>query len=232
MHEVLGLIWTIRRQNDAALLELGKASALDPEQAQIRYYYGRLLYSTGRFREARDEFLACLKIQPQYPRAVENLGLCYEALQDSLKASECYRKAIALEDAKQGGKNAEPYAYYGRFLLDEGQPEGAISVLRRAAEVSPHSLIANYELGRALFNVGELKDAESVLCAAANLDPKFPQTYYLLGKICQREQRPKEASQYWTTFELLNRNPENREIPLLTVEVGRDATHALAARGY
>ena len=214
MHEMLGLIWTIRRQNDAALLELGKASALDPKRAQIRYYYGRILYSTGRFREARDEFLACLKIQPQYPRALENLGLCYEALQDSLKAFECYRKAIAFEDAKQGRKNAEPYTYYGRLLLDESQPDDAISVLRRAVDVSPHSLIANYELGRGLLNVGELKDAERVLRAAVNLDPKFPQTYYLLGRICQREQRPKEASQYWATFELLNRNPENREIPL------------------
>ena len=214
MHEMLGLIWTIRRQNEEALLELGKASSLDPEQAQIRYYYGRILYSTGRPREARDEFLACLKIQPQYPRALENLGLCYEALQDSLKAFECYRKAIAFEDAKQGRKNAEPYTYYGRLLLDESQPDDAISVLRRAVDVSPHSLIANYELGRGLLNVGELKDAERVLRAAVNLDPKFPQTYYLLGRICQREQRPKEASQYWATFELLNRNPENREIPL------------------
>lgn len=214
MHEILGLIWTIRHQNEAALLELEKASALDPGQAQVRYYYGRVLYSTGRFRQARDEFLACLKIQPQYPRALENLGLCYEALQDLPNAFECYRNAIASEDAKQGRKNAEPYAYYGRLLLDQGQSSDAMSVLRRAVDVSPRSLIANYELGRGLLGVGELKDAERVLYTAANLDPNFPQTYYLLGKICQREQRPKEASHYWATFELLNRNPQNREIPL------------------
>jgi len=214
MHEILGLIWTTRRRNEAALLELAKASALDPERPQIRYYYGRVLYSTGRFREAREEFLACLKIQPQYPRALENLGLCYEALQDLPKAFECYPKAIALEDAKQGPKNAEPYAYYGRFLLDQRRSEDAVLVLRHAVEVSPRSLVANYELGRGLLSLGELKDAERVLTVAVTLDPSFPQTYYLLGKICQKEQRPKEAAQYWATFEQLNQNPENRVIPL------------------
>jgi len=214
MHEMLGLIWIAKRQNGAALVELKKACALDPRHPQARYYYGRILYSTGRFREARDEFLACLQIQPQYPRTLENLGLCYEALQDFPKAFENYRRAIALEDAKRGRKNAEPYAYYGRLLLDRQQIEEALPVLRRAVEVSPRSFLANYELGRCLLSRGVLMEAEHVLWAAADLDPKFPQTYYQLEKLCQREQRPKEAAQYQAKFEQLNRNPENREMPL------------------
>lgn len=213
MHEMLGLIFVAKRQNAAAMLELEKASALDPDNAQIRYFLGRTLYSTGRFPEGRDQFLACLKIQPEYPRALENLGLCYEALQDFPQAFECYRKAIALEEAKQGRKNAEPYAYYGRLLYEKGRTDEALSALRQAVGASPRSFIANYELGKALLGVGQLEDAEHDLLIAESLDPKFARTYYLLGRLRQRQGRSKEADQYWATFEQLDQNAENREIP-------------------
>ena len=203
MHEMLGLIYITKRQNAAAAIELGKATTLDPEHPQIRYFYGRTLYSTGRFPEARDQFIACLRIQPQYPRALENLGLCYEALRDYTKAFDCYRKAISAEEVKKGHKNAEPYAYYGRLLLQTGESEEALSVLRQAVGASPRSFIANFELGNALLSVGELRDAERFLLAAENLDSKFARTYYLLGRLCQKQKRPQEAAQYWATFEAL-----------------------------
>jgi len=214
MHEVLGLVCIAKRQNAAAAIELEKAAALDPENPRIRYFCGRTLYSTGRHREARDHFLACLKAQPQYPRALENLGLCYEALTDFPKASDCYRKAIALEEAEKGRKHGEPYAYYGRLLLQIGDSAEALAVLRRGVALVPRSFIASFELGRALLTVGQLEDAEHFLMAAKNLDPKFARTYYLLGRLCQSQKRPNEAAQYWATFERLNQNAENREIPL------------------
>ncbi len=214
MHEMVGLIYVVKRQNGAAVLELKKAAELDSESAQIRYFYGRTLYTTGRYQEARDAFLACLKLQPEYPRAQENLGLCYEALQEFPKAFDCYRQAIAGEETKKGQKNAEPYAFYGRSLLDQRQTSEGLAVLRRAVEVSSRSFIANYELGRGLLSSGELKEAEHFLLVAKDLDPQYPQTHYLLGKLCQREQRPREAAQHWARFENLNRNPENRDLPI------------------
>jgi tetratricopeptide (TPR) repeat protein len=214
MHEMLGLIYITKRQNPAASLELQKAADLNPKQPQIRYFLGRTLYGSGRFPEARDQFLACREIQPNYPRALENLGLCYEALQDYAQAFDCYRKAMAAEDAKSGRRNAEPYAYCGRLLLQTGNSEEALPVLRRAVDVSPRSLIANFELGHALLNAGSLKDAEKFLVTAEKLDPKFPRTYYLLGRICEKQERRQEAAEYWATFERMNQDAENREIPL------------------
>lgn len=76
MHELLGLIYVIRQQYWLAVQQLGKAAALGPDNAEVRYYYGRALFTVGRISEARDEFLVCLQIRPDYPRASMNLGLC------------------------------------------------------------------------------------------------------------------------------------------------------------
>ena len=85
-----------------------------------------------------DEFLACLKVQPAYRRALENLALCYEALQDFAKAFDCYRKAIALEDAKKGLKNAGPVHLRTPASQPAQTDEGlaALSAVPSAASVS------------------------------------------------------------------------------------------------
>jgi tetratricopeptide (TPR) repeat protein len=107
-HELIGLIYIEYRRYKEALEEFGMAAEQGPNSAQVRYYHGRMYYQNGNHIQARDEFTACLKLQPGYPRALENLGLCFEALQDFPKALDCYRQAIALEDAKKGRRNAEP----------------------------------------------------------------------------------------------------------------------------
>ena len=214
MHELLGLIYVTKRQNAVALPELQKAAELDPDQPQIRYFYGRILYTTGRYPEARDQFLACLKLQPGYPKALENLGLCYEALQDYAKATQSYLEAIDLEKRRIGRRRGEPYAFYGAMLLKLGQSDKALPTLREGVGAAPNSFVANYELGRALLSLDQLEEAEKFLLTAARLDSKFSRTYYLLGKLRQKQKRPSEAERYWALFRKLDSVAENRDFTL------------------
>jgi uncharacterized protein HemY len=80
-------------------------------------------------------------------------------------------------------------------------------------EVSPGSFIVNYELGRGLLKLGQFEDARHFLLVAKDLNPKFPRTYNLPGKVCQKQQQPEAAAQYWAAFQPLNRNVENLELP-------------------
>jgi tetratricopeptide (TPR) repeat protein len=163
MHELVGLVYVADRQNGAAITELAKETELDPHNPQIRYWYGRTLYTTGRPRDALEQFLACLKIQPYYPRALENLGLCYEALQDDSKAIEAYENAIAHEAGKSGPKDVEPYAYYAVLLNKRGQRDRGLELLREAVRLNPDSFRVNYELGRLLLAERDRGGAEIYL---------------------------------------------------------------------
>jgi tetratricopeptide (TPR) repeat protein len=213
-HELLGLIFVAKRQNGAATVELGKAVALDPENPQMRYFYGRLLYNAQRFQDASEQLLACLRIQPGFPRALENLGLTYEKLGDTNAAIESYQSAIAQEKARPESRNVEPYACLAALLAKLQRQDEALEILRRALAISPNSFRANFELGRLLMGVEKYSDAEQPLLAAAQLAPTFSRTYFLLGKLRQKQNRHSEAEVFWAKFSDLDRIPENREIPL------------------
>jgi len=214
IHQLLGLIHIAKRQDAAAVIELQKAAELDPDQPDTRYFLGRVLYASGNYGSARDQFLACLKLEPGYRKALENLGLCYDALQEHPQATEAYQKAISLEEEQKGTRHAEPYAYYGAMLARLGEAQKALAVLRRGIEVSPKSFVANYHLGRILLNLGDTEEAERFLLAAASLDPSFSRTYYLLGNLRKKQNRKEDAAQYQAKFQDLDRKPENRIFPL------------------
>lgn len=214
MHELLGLIYFANRQDADAVAELHKAAQSGPDQPQVRYFCGRALYSKGLYADARDRFLACLRIQPGYRKALENLGLCYEALQDFSNAREAYRKAMLLEETQTGPKHGEPSAFYGAMLIKLGMPEQALPVLRQAKGLSPRSFVVNYELGRVLLTLDHLDECDKFLLAAADLAPNFYRTYYLLGTLRQKQNRLAESRLYFAKLEELNKSAQNPEFPL------------------
>jgi len=213
MHELLGLVLVVRGDYLAALPELGTAAQQAPGNPQVRYLYGRGLYSSGHYPEALGEFLACLKLDPKHVRALENLGLCYEALQEFTKAAETYQKAIKLRSAEPNSKDVEAYSYYGALLVKLRQNTEAEAILQKALTINPQCFRANYELGKLFLDRGDFRPAEHYLLEAATVGPSFAQTYYLIGKIYAKEHRPQDAARYFAVFQQLNRIPANREFP-------------------
>jgi tetratricopeptide (TPR) repeat protein len=213
MHELLGLILILRRDYPAALPVMEKAAQEAPDNSQIRYFYGRLLYSTGHYPEALQEFLSSLKSHPSQVKALENLGLCYEALQEFPEAAEAYQKAIKYGEAEGASVDVEPDALYGALLAKLRRNVEALTILRKAVTTNPQSFRASYALGKLLLDNGDLGQAEHYLLEAAALDPKFAQTYYLLGRIYSKEHRNADAESYFAVFQQLNKVPANRDFP-------------------
>jgi len=213
MHELLGLILIVRGDYLAARPELEIAARQVPGSPQIRYFYGRTLFSTGRYAEALREFLVCLKLDSKHVRALENLGLCYEALREFTKAGEAYEEAIKLRSAERDSKDVEAYSYYGALLAKLGQNAEATVILQKALAINPRNFRANYELGKLFLDHGDLRPAENYLMEAVKLCPTFSQTYYLIGRMYVKQHRFPDAARYFAVFQQLNSNPASREFP-------------------
>jgi protein O-GlcNAc transferase len=214
MHELLGLIYFATEKHAPAIYELERASGLDPNNPEIRYFYGRALYASGRYSQARDQFLSCLKIRSHYRKALENLGLCYEALGNYPEAAQAFLRAIALEEVQTGPKHGEPFAYYGAMLTKLDEARKALPILREGMAASPKSFVVNYELGRALLIIGHLDEAEHYLLIAGQLAPSYPRTYFLLGKVHEKQHRSTEAARDLAKFAELNKGAESVGFPL------------------
>ena len=74
---------------------LTKSVETDPRDAVARYFLGRAKYNQKRFEEAVSNFAECLKLDPTYVGAADNLGLAYEGLGKTVEAIEAYKRAIA-----------------------------------------------------------------------------------------------------------------------------------------
>ncbi len=213
VHQLLGLLLLMKFDKTDANLELQKAEQLDPNDADIRYYYGRTLYLNGRYAEARDQFVACLKSDPKYRKALENLGLSYQAVNDYGNAAKYYQQAIEREKSEKI-KHGEPFGFYGAMLIEMGQLKQALPVLEEGVAASPQSLVVNFELGRVLFALGQPEPAQHFLEHAENLAPQYAQTHYLLGRLYNQQKRTQESEQEFKKFQELDKDPANREFPI------------------
>ena len=215
MHQLLGLILLLSGDKMDASLELEKAENLSPNDADIRYFYGRTLYLNGHYPEARDQFLACLKAAPQYRKAQENLGLTYQAAGDYARARESFEQAIEREQALPANtKHGEPFAYFGSMLLEMNEPQRALQVLQEGVAASPRSLIVNFELGRVLYALNQPDQARHYLLVAEDLAPNYAQTHYLLGRLYGKQQQEQKAKEEFQRFQQLEKDPVNREFPI------------------
>lgn len=210
-HQLIGLIYLLHRRPFDAIDELKTAANQRPDNAEVRYSLARISYDMGEYVQARQEFLECLKISPKFPKALENLGLCYEILGNNAEAEKAYQQAIAYDRAGEIAPSDGSYVDYALFVDAQGQRAQAISLLREGRQRNPESARANFELGRMIFEAGEYDEAEKLLLMSAKLDENFSRPHFFLAKIYKKHNRTREADAQLAIFAKLNQNRENRQ---------------------
>ncbi len=86
-HKLLALCYGAENRWEDARLHLDRAVLLLPQDEETHYWRGRALFEGGHYREAIAEFEKTLEIRPEYLKAYDNLGLCYDRLSESAAAS-------------------------------------------------------------------------------------------------------------------------------------------------
>jgi Flp pilus assembly protein TadD len=82
---------------------LGRAHSPDNPDWRILSVQGALLDQLGRYEEARQYYASALKIAPDEPSVLSNLGLSYMLSKDLPKAEEILRRAYGRADASPTG---------------------------------------------------------------------------------------------------------------------------------
>jgi tetratricopeptide (TPR) repeat protein len=187
---------------DWARPELEKLVASDPNSAEYRYWLGRMDYDAGHYAAAIEHFNEALARDATFTRAHDNLGLCYEALNDDDQAVAHYREAIRL-NREARTKSPWPPTNLGILLAQRGALEEAGALLREAIGYDDNFPNAHYQLGKLLEQQGQNDQAIAALRRAAALDPAYPEPHYVLARIYRRLGRAAEADEALATFQRL-----------------------------
>jgi tetratricopeptide (TPR) repeat protein len=158
---------------------LETAVSLDSSNVEVLYSLARCLYTQGQYHKAETLYLRVLQIKPDYLKAEENLGLAYDAENQSEAAEKALRTA-----ADWGAKQTSdewPFLNLGAFLLDHDRPVEAVPFLEKATAIAPKSSLCHEKLGRALEQSGRQPNGVAELETAVQLDPKNPNIHFELG---------------------------------------------------
>jgi protein O-GlcNAc transferase len=208
VHQVFALNYVVLDIKPGALAEFQTAIALNPANAEMHYQLARFYFSDNRPQESIDESKRALALFPDYAEAYDNLGLCYQALADTEKATDAFQRSVDLS-RKYGVKDEWPFLNYANYLIKLGNAEKSLPVLEQAIAVNPRSAKAHYYLGRAMWRLNRNAEAKRYLEESIQLDANDPGPYYELGTLLARDGDWAHAKPLFERFEALRKQPEN-----------------------
>ena len=199
----LVLAYVSLNHGDWARPELERLAASEPANATYQYWLGRLDYDAGQYSAAIKRFDQVIVRDAGFVRAYDNLGLCYEALNQQEDAIQHYRKAVQLNRVASS-KSSWPPLNLAILLRSRGETKEAETLLREAVGYDDGLAQAHYQLGVLLEQDTRLDDAVSELTRAVGRDPEYAEPHYALARIYRRQGRAAEATAALSTFQKLH----------------------------
>jgi tetratricopeptide (TPR) repeat protein len=198
----LVLAYIALKRGDWARPELERLEKADPSNATYQYWLGRLDYDAGQYVSAvRRQRLVATR-DPGFLRAFDNLGLCYEALNQPEQAIVEYREANRLNRLAME-KSAWPPLNLGILLRSRGELPEAERLFREAVGYEDGLAAAHYQLGVLLEQMERIDAAIAELGRAAKADPSYAAPHYALARIYRRQGRTADAAAALATFQQL-----------------------------
>jgi serine/threonine-protein kinase len=153
VHVTLGVIDAGTGKADAAVMELSRAIALDPVNADAHRELGNAYRALGRSAEAETSFKTAIEIRPNSWANHNDLGRFYYTMRKYPEAEAQYQRVIDLTPDSEAAFRTMGVVYYAtkRFELAE-------KFFRKSAEIQPNdSAFSN--LGTLLYAQARYADA-------------------------------------------------------------------------
>jgi Flp pilus assembly protein TadD len=160
-------------------------------RARATYEQGLSHLNDKRVSLGLASFQEAVRLDPGSALYHNTLGVVYlHYLSKPAEAQAEFQKAIDLD-----ATYAEALTNLGVTLAQQGRWDDAVATYRKAISlpIYPTPEVAYANLGWAYLNLGKPREAEESYRAAIQLQPKFPEAYYFLGVVLDRQGRKDEA---------------------------------------
>lgn len=141
-----------------------------PDDHRNRAYLASAYKADGRYKEAARHLEYILSKTPDSIVVQNDLALVYSSLRDP-RALPLAEKAYSRQP-----KSAEIADTYGWILLNSGQADKGLGILRKAADLAPKDPSIRYHLAQALAKTGNRIEARNELQAALKAGTAFPES--------------------------------------------------------
>jgi protein O-GlcNAc transferase len=190
----LGLAHAASDNKMKAMPYLDTACRAKPSTTRACLYYGRLLQTLGRHKEAVEAF----ETVPQVGQSSDyftDLALSHERLSNFRAADSAYRAALS-ESALRPANSAEVQLLYARFLLRQGRWESALWQLNQSLRKKPFNGQTWREKATALIQLDRKEEAADSLEQALTHGERTKENLLLLSKLFQALGHKDKAEEY------------------------------------
>lgn len=163
--------FTVARKRAEAALELA------PDNPATLSNLGAALIQCGEHETAMRHLDAAIETAPEHFPARRNRGMLYAALGRLTDAANDLKVAVQTEPQRGDARMA-----YADALIESGQFEGAIAVIRETASLNVGPPIERtYLWGRLMFRMGRFGDARQAFSTVLSADPNRMKHYQALA---------------------------------------------------
>lgn len=191
----------------AIFLVIGICYSKDSAQG---YFDKGLKYAVeGRFKEAKKEFEAALKINPESESIKEAVQIPEDAIAQKIKREAAIRIFKGIDYLKKekwdmaitefnkaiasGADYIYAYANRGLAYVEKGKYDAAISDYNQTLKINPGSAPAYNKRSFAYYRKGDYNQAVSDAAQAININPNYADAYYNRGLARYFNRQYKEA---------------------------------------
>ena len=132
---------TLAGRHQEALQESERLLQMDPLSSHMNSHFGLALDRAGRFEDAIAQFKKTIALAPNYVRVYDHMGYTYERHKIFPEAIAAYRKGVSL-----AGETLEVQPDLARALIEAGQRDEGLQILRRLEADATHRYVSPVEL--------------------------------------------------------------------------------------
>lgn len=159
----------------------------DPNNPELRVTLGEAFAASGRRREAIEQLLAAIEIEPEYVSAYLDLALIAMLDKDYASAEGYFQKVLEVtetgEYSEVDQRREQAYYYLGELALVEERFEDAVGYFKTAARIKRDASDTYVRLAQAYLGMEEPNLAFSELEKALAFDPNFAEANFEIARI-------------------------------------------------